>query len=66
MRQYSLKHHTDGRYGIYVGPTLLATIGTQTQAKTIVHRLAQKQLEQSITPTQPFHTVVKRQRLKVI
>jgi hypothetical protein len=69
MFHYSIARLTDQRHGIYVGQTLLATVGTSSEAKAILHRLTQKQLEQSIATiaqAKPSPRPSKRQRLKVI
>ena len=69
MFHYSLECLANGRYGIYVGQTLLASIDTSDAAKAILHRLTQKQLEASIAAiaqAQPSPRPSKRQRLKLV
>jgi 16S rRNA C1402 N4-methylase RsmH len=69
MFHYSIERLTDQRYGIYVGQTLLASVGTSGEAKAILHRLTQKQLEQSIAAIEQAKSSApkpKRQRMKVI
>jgi hypothetical protein len=70
MFHYSFERLTDGRYGIYVGQTLLASVGTRNEAKAILQRLTQKQLEASIAAIAQAQSAAapkpKRQRLKVI
>ncbi len=69
MFHYSFECLANGRYGIYVGQTLLASIDTRDAAKAILHRLTQKQLEASIAAIERAKASArpsKRQRLNVI
>jgi uncharacterized protein YdeI (YjbR/CyaY-like superfamily) len=69
MFHYSFECLANGRYGIYVGQTLLASIDTRDQAKAILHRLTQKQLEASIAAIAQAKSAAhpgKRQRMKLV